>query len=106
MEGEGKYDPTGMRGNWDKELPSEGIKATVNRKVRVFFTWTADTHSNIKVLLILYIESDPESESESGPESIRSPESEPKSESEQPHHDSAPLLYNMFFSFFQSRYLS
>ena len=41
---------------------------------------------------MLYFVSDPESESESEPESesIRSPESEP--ESEQPHHDSAPLL--------------
>ena len=32
------------------------------------------------------MESEPESES------IRSPESDPESESEQPHHDSAPLI--------------
>ena len=52
----------------------------------LFFAWMAETRSTIKVLLILYFVSDPESESES--ESIRSPESESK----QPHHDSAPLV--------------
>ena len=40
------------------------------------------------MLFILNFVSDPESESESEPESIMSPESE----SEQPHHDSAPLV--------------
>ena len=39
------------------------------------------------VSVMLYFVSDPESESES----IRSPESEPESKSDQPHHDSAPL---------------
>ena len=53
-----------------------------------FLAWTAETHSTIKVLLILYFASDPGSEPES--ESIRS--AEPESESEQPHHDSAPLI--------------
>ena len=52
-----------------------------------FVAWTAETHSTIKVLFILYFVSDPESESKS--ESIRSQESE--SESEQPHHNPAPL---------------
>ena len=44
----------------------------------------------IKVLFILYFVSDPESES------IRSPESELESESEQSHHDSAPLILSDF----------
>ena len=66
------------------------MKAKVNRRCHVFFAWTAETRSTIKVLFVLYFVSDPESESESEPESepIRSPESE--SESEQPHHDSSP----------------
>ena len=51
----------------------------------------AETRSTIKVLLILYFVSDPESESES--ESIRSPESK----SEQPHHDSASPLHMHLF---------
>ena len=42
------------------------------------FTWTVKTRSTIKVLSILYFVSGPESEPESG--------------SEQPHHDSAPLV--------------
>ena len=54
------------------------------------FAWTAKIRSTIKVLFILYFVSDPESEWEPESESIRSPELE--SESEQPHHDSAPLL--------------
>ena len=83
-----------MRDNWDEDLPSEGMKAKVNRKCHVsFFVWTAETRLTIQVLFILHFVSDPESESEpeSGSESIRSPESEPESESKQPHHDSAPL---------------
>ena len=51
-----------------------------------FFAWTAETCSTVKVLFSLYFVSDTESES------IRSPESELESESEQRHHDSAPLL--------------
>ena len=53
------------------------------------------------MLFVIYLVSDPvseseseaeaESESESDSEPIRSPESESESESEQPHHDSAPL---------------
>ena len=82
-----------MSDNWNKDLPSEGMKAKVNRKCRVsFFAWTAETPSTIKVIFTSYFASNPESESESEPESesIRSPEPEP--ESEQPHHDSAPLV--------------
>ena len=80
-----------MSDNWDKDLPSEGMKAKVNRKCHLsFFAWTAKTRSTIKVLFSLYFVSGPESESEPESESIRSPESE--SESEQRHHDSAPLL--------------
>ena len=58
-----------------------------------FIVWTAETRSTIKVLFSLYLALDPESESESEPESesIRSPESESELESEQYHHDSAPL---------------
>ena len=56
-----------------------------------FFVWTAETRSTIKVLFSLYFVSDPESESEPESESIRSPESE----SEQRHHDSAPLPRRM-----------
>ena len=46
---------------------------------------------------LLYFVLGPESESESEPESesIRSPESELESESEQPYHDSAPLMLSM-----------
>ena len=59
-----------------------------------FLAWTAET-SAIKVLFMFYFASDPELESELEPEleSIRSPESEP--ESEQPHHDSAPLFISL-----------
>ena len=75
-----------MSDNRDKDLPSEGMKAKVNRKCQVsFFACAAETPSTIKMLFILYFVSGPESE----PESIRNPESE--SESEQPHHDSAHL---------------
>ena len=76
-----------MSDNWDKDHPSEGMKAKVNRKCHVsFFACAAETPSTIKMLFILYFASGPESE----PESIRRPESE--SESEQPHQDSAPLV--------------
>ena len=44
------------------------------------------------MLFILNFRSDPESEPESEP--TRSPESESESEAEQPHHDSAPLVYS------------
>ena len=62
------------------------------RKCHVsFFAWSSETRSTIKVLFyISYRTRTPESESE--PESIRSPESDPESELEQPHHDTAPLL--------------
>ena len=64
----------------------------------LFFAWTAETRSTTEVLFILYFVSDPESESESEPESesIIRPVSEPESVSEQPHHDSAPLLFPHF----------
>ena len=74
-----------MRDNWDKDPPSDGMKAKVNRKYHVFSLG----RSTIKVLFILHFVSGPESESEPESESIMSPESE----SEQPHHDSAPLLF-------------
>ena len=78
-----------MSDYWDKDLLSEGMKAKVNRKCCVsFFAWTAKPHPTIKVLLISYFASNPESGKD--PESIRSPESEP--ELEQPNHDSAPLV--------------
>ena len=86
-----------MSKNWDKGLPSEGMKAKVNWKCHVsFVSLGRRARSTIKMLFILYFESGPESESESEPESesIRSPESESESESEQPHHDSAPLVYS------------
>ena len=77
--------------------------AKVNRICRAsssssfFFAWTAGTRPIIEVLFVLYFVSNQESESEPEPESIRSPESEP--ESEQPYHDSAPLVesVNNFF---------
>ena len=67
------------------------MNAKVNMKCHVSFSaWTAETSSTIKVLFILYFASDPELESKS--ESISSAKWE--SESEQPHHDSAPLLHS------------
>ena len=64
-----------MSDNWDKDLPSEGMKAKDNRKCHAsFFACTAETRSTIKVLFILYFASDRKSEPDS--ESIRSPESE------------------------------
>ena len=81
-----------MRDNWNKE--EEEMKAKINRKCYVFFlAWAVETRLTIKVLFILYFVSDPELELES----TRSPESEPESESEQPHHDSAPL-FSIYFS--------
>ena len=63
-----------MSDNWDKGLPSEGMKAKVNKKRQLsFFACTAETRSTIKVP-ILYFAYDPESESEQG------------------HNDSAPLV--------------
>ena len=73
-----------MSENWDKNLPSEGMKAKVNRKCHVsFFACAAETPSTIKMLFILYFLSGPESESErSGSRSrFRGPESESESES-------------------------
>ena len=82
-----------MSDNWDNDLLSEGMKSKVDRKCNVsFFAWTAETHLAMKVLFVLYFLSDPESESEPESELIRSPTSKPESESEQPHHDSAPLV--------------
>ena len=102
--GGGRCDPACKRDNWNKDLPSEGMKAKSNRKWHVFFlAWTAETHSTIKVLFILYFVSHPESESESEweSESIRSTESQ--SESEQPHHDSAPLHFTIKDNLIQRR---
>ena len=83
-----------MRDNWNKDLPSEGMKPkSIGNVLFLFLAWTAETHSTITVLFILYFVSDPGSESELESESIRSPESEPESESEQPHHDSASLAH-------------
>ena len=48
------------------------------------FAWTAKTRSTIKVLFMLYLVSGLESESEL------------ESESQQPHHDSAPLYQTIF----------
>ena len=75
-----------MRGNWDKDRSSEGMKAKINRKRNVSSSRldSGDSLDYLSVLFMLYFVSDPESES------IRSPE--PESESEQPHHDSAPCL--------------
>ena len=82
-----------MRDNCDKDLPSEGMKTNIKGNATfLFLAWTAETRLTIAVLCILYLVSDPESESES----IRGPESEPKSESEQPHHDSAPLAPRLY----------
>ena len=64
--------------NWDTDLASGGMNAKVNRKSQFFFAWTAETRSTIEVLFILCFVSDPESESE------------------QPHHDSAPLESNKY----------
>ena len=44
------------------------------------------------MLFILYFVSDPESKSVRESESIRSPESDPESVSERPHHDSTCLI--------------
>ena len=79
-----------MSDNWDKDLPFEGMKAKVNRKMLCFFfARAAKTRSTTQMLFILHFLSDPQSEPESEP--TRSPDSESESESEQPHHDSAPL---------------
>ena len=67
------------------------MKAKINMKCHVPFSCLdGGDPLDIKVLFISYFVSDPDSESESEPESesIRSPKSEP----EQPHHDSAPLM--------------
>ena len=79
-----------MSDNRDKDLPPEGMKAKASRKFHVSsFAWTTEILSTIKVLFISYFVSNPESEPE--PESITSPEPE----SEQPHHDSAPLFHGI-----------
>ena len=76
-----------MTDNWNEDLPCEGMK--VKRKCHVaVFAFAEETRSTTKVLSILYFVSDPESESELESGLIMSPESE----SEQPHHDSAPLV--------------
>ena len=81
-----------MRDNWDKDLPSEGKKVKINRKCHDFFlAWTAETRSTTRVLFILHFVSGPELESVPESELIKGRESELGSESEQPHHDSAPL---------------
>ena len=50
----GGYEPAGMSDNWDKGLPSKGMKAKVNRKCHVsFFALTAETRSNIAVSFYL-----------------------------------------------------
>ena len=78
--------------NWDKDLPSERMKAKIISKCHIsLFAWMAETRSTIKVLFTSYFASNPESESN------RSPESDSEPESDQPHHDSAPLApYNVF----------
>ena len=53
MGGGARYDPAGMRDNWD--LAADGMKAKANRKCHVsFFAWTAETRSTIKVLFFLF----------------------------------------------------
>ena len=67
------------------------MNAKVNSNYPVsffFFDWTAEIRWTIKCYFIFYFVSDPESESESEP--TRSPDWE--SESEEPHHDSTPLV--------------
>ena len=92
-----RCNPADTSDNWDKDLPSEGMKAKVNRKCHLsFFAWTAETRSTIKVLFILYFLSGPESESESNSNPKSEPDWEAESESEQPHHESAPLK-NIYF---------
>ena len=83
-----------MSDNWDTYFPSEGMKSKVDRKCHVSFVSLGRRRlARLFKCCLLYFVSGPESESESEPESesIRSPESE--SESEQPHHDSASLIY-------------
>ena len=44
-----------MSDNWHKDLPSEGMKAKVNRKCLVsFFAWTVEIPSIVKILFILF----------------------------------------------------
>ena len=43
----GGRDPAGMRDNWGKDLPSEGIKAKVNGKCYVFCRLAVETRSTI-----------------------------------------------------------
>ena len=44
-----------MRDNWDKYLPSEGMKAKINKNVTfLFLAWTAETRSTIKVLFFIF----------------------------------------------------
>ena len=55
LEGRGKgiCDPTGMRDNWDKDLPSRGIKDKVNWKWHVsFFRW--DGGESLDYLSVIY----------------------------------------------------
>ena len=83
-----------MSDNWDKGLPSEGMKDKVDMKCHVsLLAWMAEIRSTIKVSFISYFVSKPESESESEPESesIRRLGSESEPESEQPHHYSTSL---------------
>ena len=70
----GRCDPARMRENWDKYLPSEEVKAKINRECLVSFSrLDGGDRSTIKMLFISYFLSVPESEPES--ESIRIPES-------------------------------
>ena len=82
-----------MSDNWDKDIPSEGMKVKVNRKCHVYF-FRVDGGDSLDYISVIYLYlvllSDPKSQSESESEPTRSPESE--SESEQLHHDSQPLI--------------
>ena len=86
-----------MSDRWDRDRPSEGMKAKPVGNITFLFFFLLERRRLPRLLkcYFVYFVSDPESESESEPESesIKSPESE--SESEQPHHDSAPLVYTV-----------
>ena len=96
-----RCDPVGLSEIWDKDIPSEGMKAKVSRKCHApFFAWTARTRSIINVLFILYFAWDPEAEPEPEPEpeSIRSPESK----SEQPHTTTPHLCLSFMLGYLKT----
>ena len=51
--GRGRCDPAGMSDNWDKDLPSEAMKAKVNRIYHVSF-FRLDGGDSLDYLSVIY----------------------------------------------------